>query len=215
MQRFSLLLDDGTVPEGPVLALNAVADPVLRDFGSVDCTQVDVVLCRSLREIAAVVETRGSDYALTLVRASRHRAVSRAMLADAWTATRSGGRIALSGAKTDGADALVRDLKAAGLDPQVQAKFHGKLAHFVRTDVEPPVFADWRKAMTPAPNADGYLTHPGVFSHAHVDPGSALLAGSLGPHIKGRVADLGAGWGYLSARLLEVAECHRTPPDRS
>lgn len=48
-----------------------------------------------------------------------------------------------------------------------------------------------------------YLTQAGVFSSEHVDPGSLLLRKNLPANLRGRVADLGAGWGYLSDIVLE------------
>ncbi len=48
-----------------------------------------------------------------------------------------------------------------------------------------------------------YLTHAGVFSSEHIDPGSLLLAQHLRANLHGCIADLGAGWGYLSDVALE------------
>lgn len=48
-----------------------------------------------------------------------------------------------------------------------------------------------------------YLTQAGVFSSEHIDPGSLLLARNLPANLRGRVADLGAGWGYLSDIALD------------
>lgn len=48
-----------------------------------------------------------------------------------------------------------------------------------------------------------YLTQAGVFSSEHIDPGSLLLAKHLPANLHGRVADLGAGWGYLSDVVLD------------
>ncbi|MEO0402063.1 MAG: class I SAM-dependent methyltransferase, partial [Pseudomonadota bacterium] len=53
-------------------------------------------------------------------------------------------------------------------------------------------------------------TAPGVFSADGVDPASELLVGALPDAMVGTVADLGAGWGYLSAHILtpDVAAVH-------
>lgn len=48
-----------------------------------------------------------------------------------------------------------------------------------------------------------YLTQAGIFSSEHIDPGSLLLAEYLPKNLRGHVADLGAGWGYLSDIALE------------
>lgn len=56
---------------------------------------------------------------------------------------------------------------------------------------------DWQKV------ADGrYWSRPGLFSWDKVDKGSLYLTEHLPSQMNGRVADLGAGWGFLSEVLL-------------
>ena len=64
--------------------------------------------------------------------------------------------------------------------------------------------AQWRE-LGGSRTAEGtdLLTRAGIFSPDHIDAGSALLADHLPGNIRGKVADLGAGWGYLSRVLLE------------
>ncbi|MFU8893881.1 MAG: class I SAM-dependent methyltransferase [Luteolibacter sp.] len=63
--------------------------------------------------------------------------------------------------------------------------------------------AAWRELATPIAIPDTPLfTVPGIFSAGRVDAGSALLAAHLPPSLHGRVADLGAGWGFLSHAIL-------------
>ncbi len=47
-----------------------------------------------------------------------------------------------------------------------------------------------------------YWSQPGFFSWDEVDGGSAMLADHLPSDLKGHGADLGAGWGYLSAQVV-------------
>ena len=47
-----------------------------------------------------------------------------------------------------------------------------------------------------------FMTRAGVFSCDHIDPGSHLLAMHLPANLRGIVADLGAGWGYLADAAL-------------
>ena len=69
----------------------------------------------------------------------------------------------------------------------------------------PAVVAEWRKNYAPRRvEGTGLLAMPGTFSCDHVDKASALLARHL-PPLPGRVADFGAGWGYLSHHLLASA----------
>jgi len=48
-----------------------------------------------------------------------------------------------------------------------------------------------------------WWAQPGVFARDRIDAGSALLAAQLPADLRGSAADLGAGWGYLSAVLLQ------------
>ncbi len=48
----------------------------------------------------------------------------------------------------------------------------------------------------------GFVTRAGIFSCDHIDPGSQLLADHLPVHLHGTVADLGAGWGFLTKSAL-------------
>ena len=66
------------------------------------------------------------------------------------------------------------------------------------------VLAEWRELgkMTPIPETS-FFTQAGGFSAKHIDPGSALLAEYLPASLRGRVADLGAGWGFLSHVALQ------------
>ena len=50
----------------------------------------------------------------------------------------------------------------------------------------------------------GFETQAGVFSSDEIDPASKLLARLLPRDLTGVGADLGGGWGYLSAKALET-----------
>lgn len=65
------------------------------------------------------------------------------------------------------------------------------------------VFAGWRTRGGRRLIADTqFVVEPGIFSVDHIDPGSALLAEHLPATLRGGVADLGAGWGFLSDAVL-------------
>jgi 16S rRNA (guanine1207-N2)-methyltransferase len=137
----------------------------------------------------------------------RSRAAARDLIARA--AGFSDGAVLIDGQKTDGIDAMLREIRDRAEVVEVIAKAHGKLVVARGGD-----FAGWRQG--PAMTADGWTTAPGVFSADGVDPGSALLAGALPASMSGRVADLGAGWGYLPVQVLRrdgVTECHLVEAD--
>lgn len=134
-------------------------------------------------------------FAAALVCLPRAKARARAVIAQAMTLT--DGPVIVDGAKTDGIDALLKDMRRRVDVSAPISKAHGKLFW---TQASADAFADWRDD---APHqVDGFATAPGVFSADGIDPASELLADAL-PALPGRhVADLGAGWGYLSARML-------------
>ena len=66
--------------------------------------------------------------------------------------------------------------------------------------------------------APGFVTLPGVFSADGPDPGSRALAAALPERLPRRMADLGAGWGWLSAQVLArpgVEELHLIEADHA
>ncbi len=61
----------------------------------------------------------------------------------------------------------------------------------------------WALLDAPRPIADGrFLSRPGLFAWDRIDAASALLASCLPTDLAGKGADLGAGFGYLSAEVL-------------
>lgn len=108
-----------------------------------------------------------------------------------------GGVFAVDGMKTDGIDSFHRALRGRLLATDTLTKAHGRVfAGRVGDDR----LADL--AAPPTTAAPGFQTAPGVFSADSVDPGSAALAAALPVALRGHVADLGAGWGWLSAQIL-------------
>ncbi|MHC0052405.1 class I SAM-dependent methyltransferase [Actibacterium sp. D379-3] len=144
-------------------------------------------------------------FAAALIFVPRAKAEARALVAQA-VALVGGGPVLLDGQKTDGIDSLLKECRARADVGAPLSKAHGKI--FALT-AAPGAFADWAVGGTQLPG--GFCTAPGVFSADAVDRGSALLADALPAAIKGRVADLGAGWGYLAARALTrdgITEMH-------
>ncbi|MCV2891060.1 class I SAM-dependent methyltransferase [Ruegeria aquimaris] len=125
----------------------------------------------------------------------RAKAQARAMVADA--CRRASGLVVVDGAKTDGIDSVLKDIRKRVAVEGPLSKAHGKIFWFRADGAD---FSDWAAPETQ--EVDGFRTAPGVFSADGIDPASALLLSAL-PKKPGKViADLGAGWGYLSAGLL-------------
>ena len=152
----------------------------------------------------AVVTRAGGGYAAAVVCLPRARAQGQALIAEAAACVVPGGPVAVDGQKTDGVDAMLKDLRGRVALSEAFSKAHGKIAVFPAG----PGLEAWRAQ--PA-EVEGFRTVAGVFSADGVDRGSALLAAALPAEMKGKVADFGAGWGYLSRAVLAregVRECH-------
>ena len=135
--------------------------------------------------------------AAAIVCLPRAKAEALALIVQACALVPAGGPVLIDGQKTDGVDALLKQCRAEGFAPgEVVSKAHGK-AFVVPAGPAP---AGW--AAAPQQIEGGFTTLPGVFSADAPDRGSALLAAALPEKLYGRVADLGAGWGYLSRAIL-------------
>lgn len=143
-----------------------------------------------------VAHTAQDRYAAAIVCLPRAKAEARAMVAHACQLT--DGVVVIDGQKTDGIDSIFKHMKGRVAVPPPISKAHGKM--FWITAPPADGLADWAEG--PALTEGGFWTAPGVFSADGVDLASALLADALPDKIKGQVADLGAGWGFLSAHVL-------------
>ncbi|MBE1285689.1 MAG: methyltransferase [Rhodobacteraceae bacterium] len=199
--RLTLALSSGlSVPDtGRVLVLHPTAGSDLTDL-----PKDRVLILQPQRPDFEVFSAQGFEcvaelpsedsFAMAIVFVTRAKALSRDLIARAAAVT--DGPVIVDGAKTDGIDSIVKDLrKTVDLSAPI-AKAHGKICWFST----PADLGSWR-----APEfteTDGFVTAPGVFSADGIDPASRLLAEALSEKLGSRVADLGAGWGYLSAQVL-------------
>jgi len=135
-------------------------------------------------------------YAAAIVCLPRSREAGRALIARAAAEVAPGGWVAVDGQKTDGIDTALKDLRRRVDLSESLSKAHGKLASF-------PVGPDLSDWLARPSQVAGFQTLPGVFSADGPDRGSVLLAGVLPAKLGSKVADLGAGWGFLAAEILK------------
>jgi len=141
---------------------------------------------------------RGCEAAsMAIIVLPRAKRLARALVAEA-AACVDDGWVIVDGQKTDGIDGLFREVRSRLGDVPSVTRGHGRCFWFAGI----AAFADWTSP-GPSRGAHGFVTQPGVFSEDEVDPGSAVLAAHLPKTLSGRIGDLGAGWGYLSAQLKD------------
>ncbi|WP_415921929.1 class I SAM-dependent methyltransferase [Tateyamaria sp. SN6-1] len=155
-----------------------------------------VMVCEAFRDrgYAVAAELPEDRFAASIVCLTRARAEAQALIARAVAQT--DGLVIIDGQKVDGADSMLKALRKRGEVSAPISKAHGKI-YWITAAGD---FADWEAG--PALHPDGFWTAPGVFSADGVDPASALLSDALPEAMVGTVADLGAGWGFLSAHVL-------------
>lgn len=197
--RLASALDEGdvTLPEGPVAVFRPPADydlPLGPERAVIHHTFAPDVGAWEARGYRVISDGERTELpAAAIVVAPRAKALGRALIARAAEAP----LVLVDGQKTDGIDSHFKAVRRRLGDLPSVAKAHGRLFWFEGGD-----FSDW-KDPGPVQGEHGFWTAAGVFSDGEVDRGSALLAGVLPEKLKGRVADLGAGWGYLSSAVLE------------
>ncbi|MEP2716908.1 class I SAM-dependent methyltransferase [Pseudophaeobacter sp.] len=134
-------------------------------------------------------------FAASVVFLPRAKAEARLLVAQAEAVT--AGPVLVDGAKTDGIDSILKHLRKLTETSAPLSKAHGKIFWFQGGN---NTLAEWIPAALS--KVEGYVTAPGVFSADGIDPASALLVASLPEKLGRTVADLGAGWGYLSSQIL-------------
>jgi 16S rRNA (guanine1207-N2)-methyltransferase len=138
-----------------------------------------------------------APHSAAIVCLPRAKAEALALMATAMQDVVPGGPVMIDGQKTDGVDAILKQCRAVGLFAgEAFSKAHGKA--FVMSAAPAPV--GW--LAVPTMVEGDFQTLPGVFSADGPDRGSVLLAAALPAKMPARVADLGAGWGYLARAIL-------------
>lgn len=145
-------------------------------------------------------------YSLVLMLPPRQRDEARALMARAIAATKPGGCVIASVSNNEGAKSSEADL--ALLAGPVETMTKNKCRVFwtapLNGPADPALAAQWRELDHVRPIAEGrFVSRPGVFAWDRIDVASQLLVEHLPPTLAGRAADLGAGFGYLSAELLQ------------
>ncbi|HEX7768794.1 MAG TPA: methyltransferase, partial [Dokdonella sp.] len=149
-------------------------------------------------------------FRLVLALPPRQRDEARALFARAVRHAMPGGVVVASQANAEGARSAEDDLARLAGPLHSRSKHKCRVFHTapLGTDVDATLLAEWLALDAPRPILDGrYLSRPGLFAWDRVDAASALLSAHLPDSLHGRVADLGAGYGYLATEI--VRRCPR------
>ncbi|SCZ49655.1 16S rRNA (guanine1207-N2)-methyltransferase [Epibacterium ulvae] len=203
--RLSLAIETGgfTVPDqGPIVVFHPRSG---NDLSALPQDRVVVVQpfrpdfeAFEAQGYTCVARYEGEAPTASVVFVTRAKALARDLVAQAVAMTK--GSVLIDGAKTDGIDSILKEMKRYSTPSSPISKAHGKVFHV-------PGGAELLQLRPPAQaEIEGFMTAPGVFSADGVDPASALLSAALPTKLGRRIADLGAGWGYLSAEILKRSD---------
>lgn len=157
------------------------------------------------RDGLAVSDSNSGRFARVLVLAPRQRDESRALLARAIAQAEAGGVVVACAANNEGGRSMQDDLVRLAGPVHTLSKRHCRVCWTapLGDQVDRALQAEWLALDAPRPILDGrFRSRPGLFAWDRIDVASALLADCLPSDLAGHAADLGAGWGYLSAELL-------------
>jgi 16S rRNA (guanine1207-N2)-methyltransferase len=196
--------DDGISVPKRALFLGAEPHPALKAWP-------EVVGWQPFKPRAAAWEKAGfarvedlaeAKFPLVMVLPGKSKDEALAWFAMAKDRLEPGGRLLVAMPNTAGAGRFEKELsKAAGNIVSIQ-KHKCRAFHALLDHANEGVFREWR-ALGGLREISGFTVRAGIFSSDHIDPGSQLLADHLPAHLHGNVADLGAGWGFLSDAVLK------------
>lgn len=158
--------------------------------------------------LTVVAETEDTNFDAVLVLPGRQRQEARAQLAEAVSKAREGGIVLACAPNTEGAKTLERDLSdlLGGAEKLTKNKCRVVWETVEAARIDGKLLEDWLELDAPRSVLNGdYVSRPGLFAWDRIDPASRLLARLLPETLKGKGADLGSGFGYLTRVVFEKA----------
>jgi 16S rRNA (guanine1207-N2)-methyltransferase len=143
-------------------------------------------------------------YPLVMVLPTRQREESRALFAQAMSRVTDDGIVVAAVPNAEGAKTAEADLALLAGGVSNLSK-HKCRVFWTRAGAVPDaaLLDAWLGLDDALPIDDGrYASRRGLFAWDRIDIASALLASVLPTDVTGRVADLGAGFGYLACRVI-------------
>ncbi len=194
-----------------VLFLNAQNHSFLKEFSPKNLTLEQMfkpyanVLEHAGFAIHATLDDAAKDFDIAVMLAPKNQIESLYMLARALMAVKTGGMMVMAADNKAGGGRLVNNLKSFGLE-HIQSDTRNK-ARVVWARVDGLDMAAIERALNEGAmqlvGDTGFQSQPGIYGWNKIDTGSRLLAQHLTDQLKGRGADFGCGYGYLSRFILD------------
>jgi 16S rRNA (guanine1207-N2)-methyltransferase len=135
---------------------------------------------------------------------TKNRLETYGFIAKAWQSAEVGAMIEIMQPNDRGGKTLEKNLRTyfpdAGCDSRQKARF----ITLIKTENTPDIITEWLEytqlRLVPV---TGFYSMPGLFGWDKIDHGSRILLETL-PELKGKGADFGCGYGYLSKSVLDL-----------
>jgi 16S rRNA (guanine1207-N2)-methyltransferase len=185
--------------------LRARAGSWLRRWPRIACEQTFKPFADELAHAGASLAAPRDGKGLVLLLPPRQRDEARARFAQAVQLAGDGGFVVACQPNNEGARSGEADLARLAGTVQDLSR-HKCRVYWSRIDgarVDQVLVDGWHALDATRPIGDGrWLSRPGLFAWDRVDAASALLVEHLPAGLRGRVADLGAGYGYLAGEIV-------------
>jgi 16S rRNA (guanine1207-N2)-methyltransferase len=197
------------------LFLRARMSAELRGFSDLVCVQNfkpwnDALCANGYPAHAHMQPLNSTLFDRILLLPARQRLENRALLAGAASRLAPGGVLITAQQNTEGARSLQSDCEALFGHVRFESKAKCRVVWADGKHLNTGLMHTWQHLDQEQAIGDGeFLSRPGVFAWDRIDVGSAVLAAHLPNDLAGRGADLGCGYGFLSARALQSSPAIR------
>ncbi len=172
--------------------------------------------CQTFKRDAEQLENAGftvvtkpeTGYDLCLYLGTKQRDENLANFAQGIRALHPGGLFVCCLMNEVGAARFEKELGSLGELALSYAKSHARVfgIRSSREVLASPILSEWQRRGEPITvPGTSLFSRPGIFAWDKVDRGSELLVSHLPVDLRGVVADLGSGYGYLAAKVLETS----------
>ncbi len=200
--RWTIAITAGDLspPCGPTLIMQGRGNVNYSDFKDITVVQRfkpdhDDLIYKGIR---AVLHPQGR-FQTALVHITKFRIATLSSIATALTHLMPDGILIIDGQKTEGIETTLKHLRQHFDIKGALSKYHGRVIWLTRPETLPPRVLDWM--VPPLQKRGEYMIPCNGFSTKGPDRGSTNLITIL-PKLSGRIADFGAGWGYIAHKAL-------------
>jgi 16S rRNA (guanine1207-N2)-methyltransferase len=205
LETLMLPFSKGGLPVPPrAIFLGAEPCAALREWPCVTGWQPHKPLADAWQRAGfARVDQPAGTWPMVLALPGKSRDATLAEFARGYDLLENGGTLVVAMSNTAGAPRFEKELEKAAGRIESLSKRKCRAFHAVKDGSwDAGLLDEWRR-LGEGRAVDGFTMCAGIFSADGIDPGSALLAEHLPGNLRGTVADLGAGWGYLARQVAD------------